>query len=227
MASKKKQEPKNSRRWTECELEIFADVLAEPENCFAVTLEKLALKKSSNNEVFDHIQNAFVSEMAKEEFQLRNIEHFKDKRITKLDTCIEKLRIRYKWLKSEWSAKTTRAKNGSGFDPDDEPNWYKILNPVFTETHQPLNLVSSAADTSFLGGGNFAELSSDDDDDDIATRSNSASLEDIGQDADGSMESQGDREESLICNLINYAVFSFSSNSYVLKFYRLCVYTDA
>ena len=54
MASKKKQEPKNSRRWTECELEIFAGVLAEPENCFAVTLEKLALKKSSNNEVFDH-----------------------------------------------------------------------------------------------------------------------------------------------------------------------------
>ena len=111
MVSKKKQEPKNSRRWTECELEIFADVLAEPENCFAVTLEKLALKKSSNNEVFDHIQNAFVSEMAREEFQLRNKEHFKDKRITKLDTCIEKLHIRYKWLKSEWSAKTTRAKN--------------------------------------------------------------------------------------------------------------------
>ena len=60
---KKTKEPKNSRRWTDTELNTYADVLADPENCFAATLDKLALKKSSNNEVFEHIQKHFVSEI--------------------------------------------------------------------------------------------------------------------------------------------------------------------
>ena len=52
------------------------------------------------------------------------------------------------WLKTEWGKHTRRAKNGSGLEPEEEPRWFQILNPVFAETHQPLNLVSSAAETS-------------------------------------------------------------------------------
>ena len=37
-------------------------------------------------------------------------------------------------------------KNGSGLDPEKEPHWDQILNPVFAETHKPLNLVSNAAE---------------------------------------------------------------------------------
>ena len=46
------------------ELDCFADVLADPENSFAA---KLALKKSSNNEVYECIQKELVMEMQTED----------------------------------------------------------------------------------------------------------------------------------------------------------------
>ena len=49
---KKCKTTKNTRQWTENERELFAEVLADPGNNFAVSLEKLALKKSTNNELF-------------------------------------------------------------------------------------------------------------------------------------------------------------------------------
>ena len=44
MADKKDKTMKNASQWTENELELFAEVLADPENKFAFSLEKLALK---------------------------------------------------------------------------------------------------------------------------------------------------------------------------------------
>ena len=38
-----------SRNWTDNEFEEFAKLLADDKNVFAVSLEKLALKKSANN----------------------------------------------------------------------------------------------------------------------------------------------------------------------------------
>ena len=145
----KQSKAKNNRRWTDLELDCFADVLADPENCFAASLDKLALKRSSNNEVYECIQKELVTEMQTENFKQKNAEYFVGKP-TKLDTSVEKLRVKYKWFKTEWASHTRRAKNGSGLAPDKEPHWYQILNPVFAETHQPLNLVSKAADTSFV-----------------------------------------------------------------------------
>ena len=167
---KKTKEPKNSRRSTDTELNTYADVLADPENCFAATLDKLALNKSSNNEVFEHIQKHFVSEMETEDFQTRNAELFKGSP-TKFDTSIDKLRQKYKWFKMEWSNKTNRAKNGSGLDPDKEPHWYQISNPVFAETHKPLNLVSSAAETSFVNENLWDSSFEEHDDDDNESES--------------------------------------------------------
>ena len=50
---------KNARRWTENKLDLLAEVMADPENNFAISLEKLALKNSAINEVFEHIKNNF------------------------------------------------------------------------------------------------------------------------------------------------------------------------
>ena len=50
---KKSKELKNARRWTDVELDVYADVLADV-LAFAATLDKLALKKSSNNEIFGY-----------------------------------------------------------------------------------------------------------------------------------------------------------------------------
>ena len=57
MASKKvTKEPTKLRRWNEAELNTFPDVLADSENSFSLTLDSLALKKSSDNEVFEFIR---------------------------------------------------------------------------------------------------------------------------------------------------------------------------
>ena len=124
---------KNSRRWTETELDCLADVLADPENNYAITLDRLALKKSSNNEVFEHIMTDLSKEMGKEDFISRNADHFKGGKSTKLDISIDRLRHKFKWLKTQWGEHTRRAKNGSGLEPEKEPRWYQILNPVFAK----------------------------------------------------------------------------------------------
>ena len=118
-----KTKGKNSRRWSPVEIDTFAGILADTENNYAVALDKLALKKSSNNEVFEHIRTAFLAEMEKEDFRVRNKEHF-IRTPSKLDTSLDKLRQKYKWLKREWGEHTRRAKNGSGLAPDEEPHWY-------------------------------------------------------------------------------------------------------
>ena len=59
MADKKGKTIKNAKRWAENELELFAEVLPDPENNFAISLEKLALKKLANNAVFKHIKIPF------------------------------------------------------------------------------------------------------------------------------------------------------------------------
>ena len=50
------------------ELGVYTDVLADPENSFATTLNKLALKTSCNNNVFEHIQKELAAEMETEDF---------------------------------------------------------------------------------------------------------------------------------------------------------------
>ena len=44
----------------------------DEEHCFALNLEKLALKKSSNNEVFSYIKKLFDKALNEKEFQTVN-----------------------------------------------------------------------------------------------------------------------------------------------------------
>ena len=82
------------------------------------------LKKSSNNEVFEHIQKEFAAEMETDDFQSRNNGYFKSSP-TKLDISMKKLRQKYMWFKTEWTNKTNRT-NGSVLDPEEEPHWYQF-----------------------------------------------------------------------------------------------------
>ena len=156
MSNSKKGKCKESQRhWTKEEIEKFSEILADPTNNYAASLEKLALKKSSNNELLKHIKNTFDEELNDREFKLMNIE----KNFTKdghpiphqtLDASIERLRNKYKALKQEWSKIIMRIKSGSGLSPEKEPVWFKHLDPVFCETNEEMKLTSSATKTSFL-----------------------------------------------------------------------------
>ena len=57
---------------------MFAEVLADLENNFAISLEKLSLKMSTNNKVFEHIINTFEMEMDNEIFKQNNDDQVKD-----------------------------------------------------------------------------------------------------------------------------------------------------
>ena len=77
MADKKGKTTTNAKRLTKNNLELFAEIPAEPENNFAISLEKLALKKSANNEVFEHIKDTFEIEMDNEIFKQNNADQVK------------------------------------------------------------------------------------------------------------------------------------------------------
>ena len=51
-----KEKERHVRRWTKERVKKFTEILANPVNGFAVCLERLALKKSPNNEVYKHIE---------------------------------------------------------------------------------------------------------------------------------------------------------------------------
>ena len=72
--SKKGKCKESQRRWTKEEIEKFSEILADPTNNYAASLEKLVLKQPSNNELFEHIKNTFDEELNDREFKLMNIE---------------------------------------------------------------------------------------------------------------------------------------------------------
>ena len=153
---KKGQRVKNSRRWTNEEKAFFAEVLADTDNNFLVAIEKLALKCSSNEEVFGHIKNLFEIALQDERFiKLNEKKNFPDKKgnlkqYEKLDTSIKKLRNQTKTLKKEWKVIADRVKNGSGLAAGEEPEWYQHINPILAETNEEINPTSSALQTSFV-----------------------------------------------------------------------------
>ena len=86
---------KFSRTWTIRETVEFYCILADPNDQFLSSLEKLALKKSSNNEVFLHIKDAFDDALKDKKFYEENEQNFLDKDGNvvpheKLDTNIDR-----------------------------------------------------------------------------------------------------------------------------------------
>lgn len=139
-----------SRPWTETELKYFALVLADETNEFAYKLDTLALKKTANKPVFEDIKKAFEERISSEEFKEENDREHRQskskKALTHLRIDVEKLRVKFKWIKDQWRKYTDRIKKGSGKSPIEEPEWYKIINPIFSDTHGNLEIASKARD---------------------------------------------------------------------------------
>ena len=124
--------PKN-KSWTEKEVNTFVSVLTsneERDTPWALTLETMALKKSSNEAVFRKIL---------EELQLRCPDSS--------GFTIDQLRRKYKWLKQEWRKINNKIRSGSGLAGKDtnSPEWYSLLNPILTEAVDGMMTLSSKA----------------------------------------------------------------------------------
>ena len=63
---------KKARVWTNAEMKYLALELAEEKKQFVVRLETLALKKSSNNQVFEEISKDFEKLLLSDEFKEEN-----------------------------------------------------------------------------------------------------------------------------------------------------------
>ena len=130
---------KKEGKWSEDETLLFANIIVD--EGYAIPLEMLALKKSSNEELFSHLKFEFDK-------QIKTLEY--SKKYGPLDTSIVKLRKKYTNLKLEYTKITKRIKEGSGHAASTEPKWYAVLNDVFSERCADLNLCSKAGDTSYV-----------------------------------------------------------------------------
>ena len=122
-----------SRKWRQDEQKQFALVLADDRTEYALTLETLAIKKSANLHIFEAIKKELDACLQK-----NNISK-------PIDTSVVKLRAKYKWLKEELR-KYDRAKSGSGKSTKEEPEWFYIIDPIFSETHTELRVATKAED---------------------------------------------------------------------------------
>ena len=122
--SKKVVYKARSQNWIDNEFQEFAN----DENAFAVSLEKLALKKSASDEVFSQIKIPFDQAFRDPDFKKKNEEpNFKQKEgkileYSILDTSEDKLREKYANLKASWNKISDRSKNGRRLTPIRETN---------------------------------------------------------------------------------------------------------
>ena len=105
-------------------------VLADDQTEFALTLEILALKKSSNVHIFEAIKKELYTRLHTE-----NLCSSKKGKAKVINTSVVKLRAKYKWLKEQWRKYTDRAKSGSGKGAIHKPKWFHIINQIFSKTH--------------------------------------------------------------------------------------------
>ena len=101
------------------------------------------------------------------------------KELLPLNIEAEKLRIKFKWMKDQWRKYTDRIKKGSSKSPIQEPEWYTIIYPVFSDTNGDLKIASKAMHV--LSDNSDSEVSNNED-------TESVDIIDIdeGQDADES-----------------------------------------
>ena len=75
----------------------------------------------------------------------RNIKLKQKYKYSPLQVTPNKLRVKYKWLRSEWRRYTDRVMKGSGKEPIEEPEWYKILIPIFSDTLGKVDVATSSS----------------------------------------------------------------------------------
>ena len=116
---------------------------------FVDFLERRALKRSANKEVYKEILQLFQEEMNKEEFLQRNAKNVGKGKYEPLQVDTEKLQAKYNAIKRKWCEIKDRPRKGSGLAPISNPEWYEKIDSILGDINTELNeLVSTSLDTS-------------------------------------------------------------------------------
>ena len=85
------------------------------------------VQRTANKSIFEDVRKALVELVCTEELKEENQRELKSKQkdLTTLDICSEKLSMKFKWMKY-----SDRGKEGSRKSPVIEPAWYKNINPL-------------------------------------------------------------------------------------------------
>ena len=105
---------------------LFVEILINKEFNFADCLERLALKRSANEEVYKEILQLFQEEMNKEDFLQRNTIFGKGK-FEPFQVDTEKLQAKYNAMKRKWH--------------QSNPEWYKNIDSILGDTNTDFNEV--------------------------------------------------------------------------------------
>ena len=117
---------------------------------FANCLERRALKRSVNEEVYKEILQLFQEEMNKEEFLQRNAKIFGKEKYEPLQVDTKKLQAKYNAIKQKWCQIKDQPRKGSGLAPKSNQEWFENMDSILGDTNTDLNeLVSTSLDTSY------------------------------------------------------------------------------
>ena len=139
-----KTQKRRNRSWTD----DSETVLSSNENRdrpWAFTLEVLALKKTANESIFKKIRDELKVCLSAEG-------------LGDCDLSVDQLRRKYKWLNN-------KIRSGSGLGTKDTgvPDWYVLLDPVFTEGVDSMLTLSCKADYIRNSDSNLQSSSSEED----------------------------------------------------------------
>ena len=144
------------RNWTKEETDLFIDVITDPNDDYALILEKKALKKSSNKMFANEVAN-FIRKGKTMTYAKLSLEG---------DIGIKKLQTKYKDIKDRWRKITDAARRGSGEEGATDERWYRLINPILAEQNGDLGeIVNGPLDTSLCDDDD--DETDDDVDDDI------------------------------------------------------------
>ena len=129
---------------------IFVKILTGEEFNFADCLERRALKRSANEEVYKEILQLFQEEMNKEEFLQCNAKNFSKGKYEPLQVDTKKLQTKYHVLKRKWREIKDRPRKGSGLAPKSNLEWHEKIDYILGDINTDLNeLVSTSLDTPY------------------------------------------------------------------------------
>ena len=173
------------RNWTNEETLLFVEILIDEGFNFEDCLERRALKRSANEEVYKATLQLFQEEMNKEEFQQRNAKNFGKEKYEPLQVDVKKLQAKYNAIKRKWLKIKDQPRKGSGLAPKSDPEWYEKIDYILGDTNA--ELVSTSLDTSYSQ--------------EVIQNDNNDSDRDLHNDSEDDNESNNANEEDKVENV--------------------------